>query len=448
MDEVLRPLGGMEYAYWLMDRAARTNFVFAVRVSPGVPEDALDEAVALVQARHPLARAAIAPDEKGLPVFAPCARPVEIRRRAAETGLDFHEAAIREMERERDEMFPAGEGPLSRLAVILRADGSEVLVFTFHHAAADARSAALYIKDVLEAADGVLKGERPVFPPVLETGPAESLFPPAHRGFRSLFRALGWMAAVGFRKMVLKRYDFPAPEAFAPPHERRERHIIRVLGREETARARAAAKERGLSLHSLFCAAQLMALAEACGRPAPGLVNLSLVDLRGRLDPPVAERALNVLVSTVESFHRVRPEAEAWDLAAEIHAALLRGLSAGEPFTAMPWMCRLVRASAWRIPPNEAGARSMLAQGEATRPRLSVVSNVGPLPIPKDFGAFSVSDAFFLVPLSGATSFGSGVAGFDSKTTWTFTHSEPLVGRALASRLADRSVEIFRGALS
>ncbi|MEW5735258.1 MAG: condensation domain-containing protein [Thermodesulfobacteriota bacterium] len=436
MERILRPLASMEYAYFLMDIAIRNNFTFVATLSPAIPLPVLDEAVSLVQARHPLLNASIVLETKTRPVFAVSDAPARVRRLEGED----RQAAL---EAEHGERFDVERGPLFRVAVLEREDGQD-LFFTFHHSVADGLSGARTAMDILSAADSLLSGKRPDLPPLPELGPAEARidlrFTGAGKAAGAVFRMAGNSV-----KVALGRYGRLPLDKKVQPAERKELFILRSLSREETRDLLARARAAGVSVHALLSAAQLISEArEISGEKPSRLVHLSLVDLRKRLVPPVSEEHSNVYIGAAETVLSVSPDGDLKELARRISQGLSSEMDQGSHFVLMPQLTALMKKTAFISPPTPSGAARVLASGEKSRPRVSPVSNLGAVRPAIPFSRFSVGGFSFVIALSGTSYFGSAALSFDERLYWNFSFATPSLSRERASAMADRAISLVK----
>jgi len=244
----------MEYVYWLMDMAARANFVFVAKLGGNIPFQVLKAASERVRTASPLLDAAILPHDVHGAVFVKAAGHVTV------TEVDIAaDGLTASLEDEQHKRFDTESGPLFRVKSI-KCGADQYLAFTFHHSVADGVSGSRMALRFLEAADSVMQHKRPDISRVADFGPAERLFPEKHTGSGALLRAMRWMGGMNLDKNVLRKYAPLPVDTAAPPHERRERFLFRTIEKDAAEYLARRAKAENASLNAALCAAQLIAL--------------------------------------------------------------------------------------------------------------------------------------------------------------------------------------------
>jgi len=441
-DRAIRPLGNLEYLYWLMDICARTSFVFAARIEGDLSSDVLKQALRSVQARHPLLRARIMPDREHGALFLPCdaAIPLSIETLAPAADDDDDAELVALLEREHNTRLVTEQGPLLR-AVAAEHEGGCTLVLTFHHSIGDAISGAAVVRQVLAAARDLHAGRKPASELCPEPGPLERRLPSRHRGWRGLVRMLGYSFGLGLRRLVGGWPSHVPTDTPAWPDERALGLIRHELDMDQTIALARRARAEGCTVHAALTAAQLSAIAaEHTERRRSRVTQLSLVDLRQRSEQVVPADSLGLMISMAETCHVIDPEADQWTLADEVQRALTRRLTRGFHLYYLPWLARLVRWSRFTRMPDESGSRKMLRQGQRSRPMVAPLSNIGPLDLVRDHGAFSLDGLEFLMALASSGLFGSSVSTFRGRLHWNFSYATPAISRERAARVAERAL--------
>ncbi len=349
-----RRLGAFESALALSDAHAPLNVVAVLCLAAGPSPDALRRALEALQRRHPLLRARIV--DRGGRYFFDRGRGVPIALRRAER--DGSAAWMREAETELNDRLDVAGGPPLR-AVYLAADGGECeILLTLHHAVMDAASAVALCRELLAACAAADAGRAPeIGEPLALLPPAEALFPPAFRKRRRwtvgrfLWRQL--RAEIADRRRARGAWH-------PPPAATRSRILSFQLTEAETASLARRARGRRLTLHSIFDAAMLLAVARHLypghgrtrGRGLP-LRHLVFANLRPYLVPPVAEENLGAYFAMLRFSSRLWPERDLWDLAREIggevHAGAKRGEKYAYSLTSAAVMDHLIRSGRQRM---------------------------------------------------------------------------------------------------
>ncbi|MBU2489742.1 MAG: GNAT family N-acetyltransferase, partial [Proteobacteria bacterium] len=114
----VRPLGDMEYTYWLMDLTSRANFVFCAELSGGLDPRALEKALVPWTRAYPLLGTKIVEHKKGA-MFVPVPEPVPLRTvrvadPSGETLAGPGDPLVELLQEEHVRPFALGQGPLAR----------------------------------------------------------------------------------------------------------------------------------------------------------------------------------------------------------------------------------------------------------------------------------------------------------------------------------------------
>ena len=350
MPDMHRKLGAFETALTLSDAHAPLNVVAVLRLAAGPSPEALRRALDALQARHPLLRTRIGQADGCFVFQRHGVGAVDLR--LAERPDE--ESWVGEAERELEQRIDAAAGPLMRCVYLADGGDDREIVLTFHHAAMDAASAISLCRELLAAAATAESGRQPeIGPPLPRLPAAEELFPPAFQGWRRrlgvgrfLLRQLGAEAAD--RRGARGGWNPPVPDPT------RNRILSFRLSAAETESLVRRARRRRLTLHSVFDAALLSAVARRLysGRSLP-LRHLAFANLRPYLRPPLADENLGAYFAMLRFTSRLTPQRGLWDLAREInarvHAAGKRGDKYAFAVTSAAVMRHLVRSGKQRM---------------------------------------------------------------------------------------------------
>lgn len=192
------------------------------------------------------------------------------------------------------------------------------VTFLLHHAIADADAALAYLHDLwslytgrTRAVNGTsgLMGAHPI--------PASS---------ETLLRARGYTESASRRLMDL-RPAYRGPEriwtAFRPRRAQRARIHLSV---EQTDRLIEVGRTHGVTLNGLVSAALVLAEREISGKSELSVAVSSFVNLRSRIDPPVAPTEGTNVLGIAETILEVGRGSDALDLARHVMADIREGL--------------------------------------------------------------------------------------------------------------------------
>lgn len=361
-----RPLGTCERLYWLLGSACPTGFVFRTLLDRPLDVEALRRGFTRAVRRHPALRSGIVVED-GRVRF----RPAEEEVSLPVVHLDADADLGAELDRQLDRPFADGGCP--PLRVLWRdssGGGSPELLWVFDHACTDAGSAARLCLEILAAAAGAEQGREAMPAPP----PQESLYPRRLGGWIARIR---WILRTLLERLAgLARRSPPAlPGARTSGEPVRELHTTELRVERSAAEAlRTRARDEGTTVHGAICAATLLATGALCedGPPIHWPI-ASAVDMRPRLEPPMASDQLANAISMVATPTDVAHGDELWDLARSIRAQLLDRIERGDAhalWAAFP--------PDWMLPPTEKTARRLL-RGMSRRPMPLIVTNIGAL---------------------------------------------------------------------
>lgn len=406
-----RPLTGVERWYWLLDRAAVLNVVFAARVRGRFDHDLLAQALEVVRFHYPHLGARIETDG---PAFVAVDAPVSFETRPWSPGA-WRAAAIEQA----DTPVSAESGPLMRVALL---EGEELsdLLLTFPHAAADARSGAIITDEILRLHAGEAR-------PALQA--PEALDPPIDEMWGSR-----WAALVAGRKHArrARRMRGLQPQQKVPAKHRTTGLIDTVLdaGSVETLARRA--RGHGTTVHGALCAAMLQSVREEMrryeGHPDVFLGCDTCVDLR-RHTEELRPATVGNLLSHAITGHRVHEGTLLWDLAAEVSERGRAAIRDGEIIA----LAQHRHAASRRA----RDAATLAARTERASGCTVTVSNLGRLDFYERYGGIRLERLGFVESTSPPTAGALGVcvATAADRTTLNFTYAEQFLGNDRARRI-------------
>ena len=445
----MRPLGGMEYTYWLMSLSSSTNFAVAARLEGAVSSDRLSKALDLVQKAHPLLNVSIVSDRASGARFVsskPNPIPLIVERLPDESDRVIRHGTplLRYIEAEKARRFDTENGPLMRCCLLIHDAQTTTLLVIFHHSIADGLAGVGLVKEVVAVLNDLSSSPSVSLPHHPEIGPVERYLPPSARGVRGVWRMMRYGFWLNMIRGFFRPVHVPVVSA-AQPHERTDRFIFTRMSLTESTAVFQAARARGVTVHALLSAAQLLAVKRAY--PSKSTIRafvLSLVDLRSRLGVDTDGECLDILFSFVETYHRITRDTELFALAQAVQMQMRLRFDEGFHYYYFPSMAGLLKATQRLRPLGERGSRIALRQGALFRPPVMAVSNLGRVSTPIGNSPIRLSDISFAVPLSTSGHFGSAVNTFDGRLRWNFTFVEPLISRECAVALASHSVEVIK----
>ena len=119
--DICRPLGAGERIFWLHDRAHLLHFALTAHISGSFSLEQLQEALTLVQQRHPFLRVRIAIDETDQPWFVEHSASIPLRVVPRQSEDHWQ----REVEAEIATPFDWSQAPLMRVVLVRSENGIE-----------------------------------------------------------------------------------------------------------------------------------------------------------------------------------------------------------------------------------------------------------------------------------------------------------------------------------
>ena len=414
-----RELGAFESALTLSDAHAPLNVVAVLRLATGPTPEALRLALDALQQRHPLLRTRIAAAGGRYFFDRRNVGPIALRRAHRTDG----ETWIGEAEAELDDPLDAAAGPLMRCVYLDSEAGACEILITFHHAIMDAASAVSLCRELLAACAEIETVGAAAAVDARGTLPAaEDLFPPAFQGWRRRL-GVGRFLLRQLRDEAIDRWR--AGGRWHPPATgaTRNRILSFQLSEAETRALVRRSRRLRLTLHSVFDAAILLALARQRYSESLPLRHLVFADLRPYLVPPVSPQDLGAYFAMLRLTTAMRPDRDLWRLAAEIngdvHAASKRGAKYLFSLTSASVMRFLIRRGSDRM------AATAISYAGAVR-----FDSEGPYPVE---GLHAFVSNFRLGP-----EYTAQVRHFAGRLWWDILYLDPELDPPAARRIADQ----------
>lgn len=420
---VYRPLGAEEQLYWLHDQAHPLHFALTAQIKGRFSIDQLQQALGLVQQRHPLLRVRIALDEAERPWFVEDSAPIPLRVVQRQFEQDWQ----REVEREIATPFIWSQAPLVRVVLVRSshdAESSELIV-TSHHSIADGTAIAYLIRDILQAiATPIALREPLAVPPSREdlvAGTPEiiSSFKPMPK----LSRMSGSFASVQ-----------------RPRQNDRQWVSSSSLSAATTQLLVARSRQEQTSVHAAICAAFLLALRRQNHSEQPQNLNCtSPISLRPYLSFANREE-LSLCISAGRTSHRLSTDADLWNIARSVKHQLSQIMVPDKLFEG------IFQEQTW--------ASTLPSPGivlQAFKEHLGYdicVSNLTRLPIQQQFGAIELQAIYGPVVRTGvATDRVVGVSTLGDQLFSTFVCSELVMSRSQAKALHNEAIHLLNEAV-
>lgn len=218
-------------------------------------------------------------------------------------------------------------------------------------------------------------------------------------------------------------------EKFAPHQERSCGLIHKQLNPDLTQQLIERCKQEKVTVHGAICSAMMLALAKQLGKKGKDFYFScrSSVDMRRRVNPPVSEENIAMLVSALTSFHPVNNETSFWDLAKQVTEQIKAKLKTRE-------VCNVIlsyrQGTEYAVNNPERVSFSVFA------------TNIGKVSISSDYGLFQLEEICYALSTTVMGSvFGVAVSTFQDKITFNFLYAQPLISQSTIEKLVKNSIE-------
>jgi len=323
--QINRALDPGEAFFYMADRISCMNFVvFAERRGHLDPEK-IRVGLEAIQRENPLLRARINwSDAAGLRFQEADGEHIDLLCQVVDDATRYGG-----IEDELSAPFAEGVAPLLRCVYLqIPEPASCILALCFHHAVADGRSGSELLRSLLTHIGRVTPAE---------VAASVAALPAMYEAFPPRFR---WAEQAGAAEAVMgtliggyKRHGpiTPLPWLETANPTRTPRLLRLRFAPDVTRHLTARCRERGISLHGVLCAAQLLAQQRLHAVAEPVTFFLSCpADMRPHLEPMPPTTPTGLFVTIISAAFALDADTQLWDLAAEVMAQTREQLARGE----------------------------------------------------------------------------------------------------------------------
>ncbi|KAB8318238.1 hypothetical protein SD81_017325 [Tolypothrix campylonemoides VB511288] len=422
---VCRPLGALEHLFWLHDQANPLHFALTAQIRGRFSVHQLQQALTLVQQRHPLLRVRIALDEAEQPWFVEDSASIPLRVVQRQSEQHFE----REVEREIETPFVWSQAPLVRVVLVHSSNDTELseLIVTSHHSIADGISITYLIRDILQAlATPTAFGESLPVPPSREDlVPGKA--PQTISGLKPM------------PKFTRMSDSFPVVQRVR--QNNRSYVSSSSLSPETTLLLLTRSRQEQTSVHGAICAAFLLAVRHQNHSEQPqNLKCMSPINLRPYLTS-VNQEDVILWISAGRTSHHLSADANLWDVARSVKQQLNQIMTPDkffeEIFQTQEW------ASTHPSPDVVLqGFRDQLFDSDIG------VSNLGRLTIQQQYGELELQAIYGPVVRIGAENDRLvGVATLGDRLFFTLVSEESVMSRAQTNALHEEAIHLLKEAI-
>jgi len=327
---MLRPLGTFERGWVLTDARSPFNVMIALRLENPPTPDVIQNALSILQKRHPLLRAKI---KNG--VFEHLANPkVSFEVIQSKSGHHWLEIVEKEMNTRVDL-----DGELFRGCYLSDVDHCD-LILTFHHAIMDAASGNYLLDELLRICVG---DQIPPLTTLEILPPVEERFPPAFKGIQGMARLMQY-AASQMAEEIKYQWQVRGKRKPAIHLGGRGFPLTLILPEALVNQLSKRCRAEKVTLNSLLNVTLLLAVNRIlyAGETQP-MLTFAFADLRPYTVPPTPAENLANYISVLRNTLLVSGDSDIWSLAKTLHDKFYRSLKHGDKFNSSKMSETLVK---------------------------------------------------------------------------------------------------------
>jgi NRPS condensation-like uncharacterized protein len=391
--------------------------------------DIVQQALKLVQQRHPMLQVYIVESEDGFYFQSTGITeiPVQVIYKQDE------KEAIKFAEKELHTKFTPGKNPLCRLTLLYSHQHQNTceMIITFHHGIVDGISCMRFIDDLLFFYHAIKEGENISQVESLEFIPAiETLvnYNIPSQNPRENHQLANEQPALPPQLIIEDR---------ASANERFSRMLPRMLSQEKTKILIDKCKQEKTTVHGAMCAAMLFAAGKLLSIDTQ--VNFSYglpVNLRKYCEPEITDQNLGCFISVVAFNQLVEPNTSFWDLARECKSQINDSLISGVHIT------RLQQGNLLNLDMDsmkELVIKSILSKEDTMgRNNFFAISNRGKFQFRHQADKLKIKEFYFAFPqhISGDC-FWLGALTLNEQLFCNFIYVQPVISDRTAQLFAD-----------
>jgi NRPS condensation-like uncharacterized protein len=422
-----RKLAPIEQSTEIFNRYSGSfNIVTISRIKGLLSEEALKQALELIQFRHPHLKSCIIGNLNNLR-FQNRAEKIPLRVVYKQHNHEWQEIVLEELNLpiESDKCL------VRTVLITINSEKINYLITTIHHAISDGLSSIALHSEILkychQSIDGKLDNDNiQVLSPI---PPITQLMPKIMQGYVAKIKSILFLLRFALKVSLhpCKTLKF---ENYAPIESRRCGIVQRKINKEKTLQLVELCRKKQTTVQGALCAAMMFTAAKKISEGDEANLDISCssaIDLRKLLTPKINHEHLGLLTSGICSFHTLKlNNISFWDLAREVKQQLELALKSEDVFSIV-----LVSKIIYDF---------FLARPNKT-PMTVVVTNIGQVDIKSDYGSLQLEEISF-VPSQAIFGgvFGVAVTTFKQTMILNFMYSEPSISRETMEILATNAV--------
>lgn len=422
MDYLDRKLGLVENLFEILHDLGAMIVVNVARIEGALPPHILQQALNLVQKRHPMLQVYIVDSPDGTYFQSEGTPKIPLRV----IDKQYENQWLNIAEYELHQKFSAGVEPLCRVTFLRSStsNGISEIIATFHHAITDGMSCMRFIHDLLSYCQQIADGEQ-----VSEVVTME-LLPPLENLLDISITNQNKVEETQEKSDGQIQPPKLIIEEEVSPSQRRTRLVPRILCKEMTIMLINRCKREETTVNGVLCAAMLFGAAKIAFTGTP--IHLSCgssINLRKYCQPQVNDEYMGCLVSLLEEIHQLGDDTTFWNLARECKSKISDSMSRG---------VHIHKINSDNLRHVSKQVIVQLSEHKMGRTNTINVSNIGKYNLLDKYGEYKLKELYFATGqhVVGAC-FWLGVVTFHEQLYCSFTHVVPLLSVNTAESLAD-----------
>jgi len=217
-------------------------------------------------------------------------------------------------------------------------------------------------------------------------------------------------------------------ESYLPNELRSCGLVHKKLAPDLTQKIINSSKRENTTVHGALCAAMLLAVADKIkGKDENLYLNCrSSVDLRRRLNPPVSDENIAMVVSALTTFHEIREDQPFWDLAKEVTQQIKQKVETSEIYNV--------------VLSYKKGTDFLLNNPDKV-PFSVFITNIGRVRIPSNYGFLKIEEISYALSLTAMGSvFAVAVSTFEEEMILNFIYSQPGISQNTIEMLIEKTL--------
>ena len=434
MENLSRKLGTIENIFNIIHDLGGMICICVAQIEGLIQPGILQQALNLLQKRHPLLQVHIVDLEDGRYFQSEGTKEIPLKVIKKYQSDRWFKVA----EEELHEKFTRNNNPLCRVTLL---DGSETnnvneIIATFDHTIVDGTSVINFIQELLSYYAQILDSNNTILEPI-------------KMQFLSPLEEIVDRSIIDTNKIQDTQKN-PAPklpnlelliEQEADPIDRRTRILTRILNPEITLALMNRCKQEQATVHSALSAAMLFAVGKNTFTNTPIKVSCAFsVNLRKYCLPKVEAEQIGCFVSHVKQNYILEENSDFWNLARECKSKILQSIRLRTHINSVcsQELKYINKSILIQESKNQMGRKNTLD-----------ISNVGELNLEAQYGQLKLKELYFA---GGQHCVGSsvwlGVLIFQQQIFFTFAYVTPLLSEKTAQFLTDSVVDNIEKACS